>query len=635
MAAEAASGPPNVQQLCPRPPPAAAALHGTATHGGRRLRRASCPTILETVGTSEPAGAEAEGCIDSSSGCDCSSDGLDTEATGPSYSNIAAMDLATPDGGVINRAAFRRGWRTGNVHDHFVWDKDDELGRGAFGCVFRGKNRYRSSQQVAVKELSVGRADVDSLWSEIAILSELDHPHVLRFLEAFEDPRHVYVVTEVCLGGPLSAWLPKVRGDERFVGRVAQEVTGALAHCHARGVCHRDLKLDNILLVRNSIDSPVRVADFGLARRSSKRIFEQRLKWASARENIVCSSRCGTPLAKVVPPRGPQPHGAQGSRKQRRVVKSVVQPVLQPVVCFTSCAGTPEYMAPEVMRVLDAQLRSREASQELRDPLARPFYDFRCDLWSLGVIVHVLLTGDYPFSLLEVSEFVSEGKQLPPLPSERPPELSQRAQCFVGRCLEADFRQRATAQELLRDPWVARDSSASLPTPSSATDLSKRLRRYSGLSRFKRAALLACVRHLSAYEHEQLRAIFRRVDVDNSGSLTLEDIRSALQHAPDSPSCDRAWIEEVARKLDSERKGVIDYTEFMAAVMDPGIEDRPELARAAFNTFDLDGDGALSKSELDYILEDFSSRRLQQSGGWDAEAKELSYEGFLGLLRNG
>jgi len=543
------------------------------------------------------------------------------------------MDLMSPDGSTINRAAFRRGWRAGNVHDHFVWDEDDELGRGAFGRVFRGKSRYRSGQRVAVKELSVGHlSDADSLWSEIAILSDLDHPHVLRFLEAFEDLRHVYVITEVCLGGHLGTWLSRVRGDTRFAARVAQEVAGALAHCHARGVCHRDLKLDNILLVRDSIDSPTRVADFGLARRTSQRIFEQRAKWAKAREGIVCSSRSGTPLARVLPPSNPQPRGqcGPGPQKQRRLVKKRVRPI----VCFTSCAGTPEYMAPEVIRVLDTQLRNAAApTKEI--VASMPFYDFRCDVWSLGVVVHTLLTGNRPFSLEEVSAFVSEGEALPPLPEKDWAQQSPRSRLFVERCLVADFRERVTAEELLRDPWIAPEASPALPTPTSAQDLAHRLRKFSGLSRFKRAALLASVRHLGAYEHEQLRGLFSRVDTDNSGSVTLEKLQAALQRVPPSPSCGQLWIEDVAKKLDSERKGEIGFTEFIAAVMDPGIEDRPELARAAFSTFDLDGDGALSKSELQYILENFSLRRFSECCGCDADADELSYEGFVNLLRSG
>ena len=55
-------------------------------------------------------------------------------------------------------------------------------------------------------------------------------------------------------------------------------------------------------------------------------------------------------------------------------------------------------------------------------------------------------------------------------------------------------------------------------SPNTATDLAGRLRRYLKLSEFKRAALMASVRHLGAYEHEQLRALFQRVATGNLAS---------------------------------------------------------------------------------------------------------------------
>lgn len=147
-------------------------------------------------------------------------------------------------------------------------------------------------------------------------------------------------VTEACLGGNLLEWIDQLKGQEVVICRIAQEVTGVLAHCHSRylgwistnrlfffgyqtfwaiprwdwtalvtsfslekptktiyshvcwpvffvyiylsitppcclqsppnaeerNVCHRDLKLENILFLRRSLDSPIRVADFGLSK---------------------------------------------------------------------------------------------------------------------------------------------------------------------------------------------------------------------------------------------------------------------------------------------------------------------------------------------------------------------------------
>ena len=109
-----------------------------------------------------------------------------------------------------------------------------------------------------------------------------ENDHVLRFLEAYDDYRHIFVVTEICLGGNLLRWAVKAKGDTAFASRVAREITGALVHCHARGICHRDLKLENVLLVRDAWDSPVRIADLGLAKRCSRRVLLWRLQNRSA-----------------------------------------------------------------------------------------------------------------------------------------------------------------------------------------------------------------------------------------------------------------------------------------------------------------------------------------------------------------
>ena len=136
---------------------------------------------------------------------------------------------------------------------------------------------------MAVKQLCRSAIDdVDQLWAEINVLCDLDHPNILRFLEAYEDRSHFYVVTEACLGGNLLEWLPELCGQESTVRRIAQEVTGVLAHCHSRSVCHRDLKLENILFLRRSMDSPIRVADFGLSKQCSA-IVSKRLEWCAAR----------------------------------------------------------------------------------------------------------------------------------------------------------------------------------------------------------------------------------------------------------------------------------------------------------------------------------------------------------------
>lgn len=522
---------------------------------------------------------------------------------------------------IINWRAFQRGRREGCIHDAYTWKQGDELGEGAYGKVFRGKSRYDSKRMVAVKQ--VARASVDdedSLWSEINILNELDHPNVLRFLEAYEDGKFIYIVTEVCLGGCLQLWLPKVCGDIDFAHRVARQVTGVLKHCHAQQICHRDLKLDNILLVRKGKDSPIRVGDFGLAKRCSRRILTQRMSWAAARSPNKGSVRTPTKAGL---------HRCSPKGAKIGVVK------------FMDVKGTPTYMAPEVISVLHSHIdRVAWCNRE------QPFYDFRCDIWSLGVIVYNLLTGTKPYSLEEVTEFVADGTPLPDLGNSSSlsttDESTEKGQTaaelqdqhpdawdFITQCLHPDFTTRCNAEQLISHRWLGQKCLP--PTPGVANCLKSRLRSYSSLTQFKRAALLAAVRHLGAYEHEEFRMLFQRIDADNSGSVTTEDLRDMFKKAPMTPGA--ASLEDIANVLDSDDTGAIAYTEFLAALMDHRIEDREDLARAAFDAFDLDGDGSISKVELELVLKTCNADELMRLGDKDQDG-EIGFEDFLSMLRD-
>ena len=95
----------------------------------------------------------------------------------------SATSREARDTDVIHWRRLKRGLQEGRVHDHFTWSEEDELGRGAFGRVFRGKSCYNSTKSVAIKQMSRSSiADVGKLWSEINILADLDHPNILRLL---------------------------------------------------------------------------------------------------------------------------------------------------------------------------------------------------------------------------------------------------------------------------------------------------------------------------------------------------------------------------------------------------------------------------------------------------------------------
>jgi eukaryotic-like serine/threonine-protein kinase len=139
----------------------------------------------------------------------------------------------------------------------------DELGRGGMGTVFKAHHRALG-RTVAVKVLTPEAAKDDDARArfqrEAHALARLDHPHVVRIFDSGVEDGDPYLVMELVEGGPVSRRLP-LSVEESL--KVTRQVCQALAYAHARGVIHRDVKPENVLL---DAKGDVKLSDFGIAR---------------------------------------------------------------------------------------------------------------------------------------------------------------------------------------------------------------------------------------------------------------------------------------------------------------------------------------------------------------------------------
>jgi calcium-dependent protein kinase len=93
-------------------------------------------------------------------------------------------------------------------------------------------------------------AQMEALQNEITIMSQLDHPHIARLQEVYQDENHIYLVQEVCRGGDLWEWLylqPNQRLGEPVAQRIVWQILTSVRYLHSKGIVHRDLKLENFL----------------------------------------------------------------------------------------------------------------------------------------------------------------------------------------------------------------------------------------------------------------------------------------------------------------------------------------------------------------------------------------------------
>lgn len=152
--------------------------------------------------------------------------------------------------------------------DEIYFVQKVKLGQGSFGTVWRAKNR-KSGITVAIKQMDkasmpkrgVKRHDIER---EVSMMRACSHEYITKLYDTFEDQTSIYLALEYCDGGDFG---DKVRElgpviKEEDTAEWMRQMCEALYHLHSKGICHRDIKPDNFMVLG---DSTLKLSDFGLA----------------------------------------------------------------------------------------------------------------------------------------------------------------------------------------------------------------------------------------------------------------------------------------------------------------------------------------------------------------------------------
>ena len=287
-------------------------------------------------------------------------------------------------------------------------DDDDEM------TTRRSTEMKKKPQAFACKVVDLtSRDDVDDadnsatavqcrikeVMNEIAMMAGpgAGHPNVQGIVDYAVEDDKAYIVSSLCRGGDLAQAL-EMRGClcEEDARNVIAGILRGLAHLHSRGVAHRDIKLENILLTDSKHDmSKVKIIDMGFAKQ------------------LV--NRNATPNAEA----------------------------------FNTVCGTPMYIAPEMIRptVLTGEIQSE----------AR--YGTQADMWSCGIVLFCLLSGCPPFEATANTTMFDLFSDIEKADYDfwDPvwETVSEDALAMIEALLEADPSKRLTAEEALRHPWMS------------------------------------------------------------------------------------------------------------------------------------------------------------------------------------
>ncbi|CAN0879704.1 Calcium-dependent protein kinase 13 [Linum grandiflorum] len=283
---------------------------------------------------------------------------------------------------------------------------------------------------------------------------------------------------------------------------------------------------------------------------------------------------------------------------------------------FSEIVGSPYYMAPEVLK--------RNYGPEI-------------DIWSAGVILYILLCGVPPFwseSEQGVAQAIIRG--IIDFKRDPWPNISDSAKSLVKAMLEPDPKVRLTAKQVLEHPWLVNAKKA--PNVPLGDVVRARLKQFSMMNRFKRKALRVIADFLSGEEIEDIKEMFKKMDSDNDGIISIEELKAGLRK---QSKLAESEVQMLIEAVDTNGKGTLDYSEFIAVSLHLQRMANDEHLRKAFSYFDKDGNGYIEPEELrDALMEDGAddctdvANDIFQEVDTDKDGK-ISYEEFDAMMKTG
>ena len=248
--------------------------------------------------------------------------------------------------------------------------------------------------------------------------------------------------------------------------------------------------------------------------------------------------------------------------------------------------GTVHYVAPEVIQKK---------------------YNEKCDLWSCGVIMYVLLSRKPPFAGENTDEIIEKIKKGSyDLKSHPFDTLSANAKDLIQKLLTKDVNQRISAVEALNHPWFEEQKSKELYNEIINSNIIEKL--LTNLKNYKKNSIiqetaLAYLVHNFPQMKDVINAckLFNQIDINGDGKITEEELYKGLSQKIKSNSL-KDDVKDIYKKLDMDSDGYIEYEEFVRAAVSKEKFMGDNVLKFAFRFFDKDNSGKITFDEIERIF---------------------------------
>ena len=280
------------------------------------------------------------------------------------------------------------------------------------------------------------------------------------------------------------------------------------------------------------------------------------------------------------------------------------------------CIGTPQFVAPEV---LDKK------------------YNNKCDVWSGGAILYMLLSGDPPFKgfcTYALLENVKEGDLN--FDKYRFDIVSEEAKELCQQMLNTNFNKRPNSKECLNHKWIQSYHRDLTVKPVILKGVMKNIKSFNVKHKIQKTTIAFIVHFFEDTEEvEMLRKIFLSMDTSGDGRLNYKELREGFARVFGETFTDLEFNKTI-EDIDQDADGYIGYQEFLRVTITQRQILRKKHLKLAFNHYDENGDGTLSVEELKEMLGTTDNIFLDQLMKEIDENNDgkVSFEEFCKLMRS-
>ena len=411
---------------------------------------------------------------------------------------------------------------------------------------------------------------------EIKILYHCDYPNIIKLYEIYEDSDFFYLIFEMCEGGELDDRIIKKIEEEKIysekeAAKIFKKIIQAIAYLHSNGICHRNLKPDNILFLSEKNDSDIKLINFSLSKIYSfgKYKNDKNLEIEEEKENK-------TRMNKLV--------------------------------------GNAYFISPEMIN---------------------GNYNEKCDIWSAGIILYFLLSGEPPFNGMNNEEVYSKIKEIKfNFPDKEWNNISNEAKDLIKKMI-CNENERLSAVQVLEHDWIKHCAPNSNGLLTNINIQCFKI--YKNIHKIKRAIYTFIALRLNDEDTKNLKKLFKLFDIDHDGRITLNEMKNAFikLNVKDYEN----EIENIFNSIDTDKNGIIDYTEFLSASINGNNEIiSKKTLKDTFKLLDKDNSGKISKNNMIKVLklENLNEKIVDNYiKKYDINKDgEIDYNEFLDMMEN-